>query len=46
MEEDLDRLTRRVAEVQERTIAAHLDEWCIFRPMFPGVTADASDHAA
>jgi KDO2-lipid IV(A) lauroyltransferase len=46
VEEDLDRLTRRVAEVQERTIAAHLDEWCIFRPMFPGVTADASDHAA
>jgi KDO2-lipid IV(A) lauroyltransferase len=33
--EDVRRLTRRVAECQERTIAAHLDQWCIFRPLFP-----------
>ncbi len=35
VKEDLLRLTRRVAESQERTIAAHLDTWCIFRPLFP-----------
>jgi len=36
VKEDLLRLTRRVAEHQECTIAAHLDTWCIFRPLFPG----------
>lgn len=35
VEEDIRRLTRRVAEFQERAIAAHLDQWCIFRPLFP-----------
>ena len=35
VKEDLLRLTRLVAEQQERTIAAHLDTWCIFRPLFP-----------
>ena len=34
LKQDLRRLTRRVAEIQERTIAAHLEEWCIFRPVF------------
>lgn len=34
VKEDLLRLTRRVAEFQERTIAAHLEAWCIFRPVF------------
>ena len=33
-EEDIRRLTRRVAEFQERVIAAHVDQWCIFRPLF------------
>ena len=32
--EDVRRLTRRVALAQERTIATHLDQWCIFRPLF------------
>ena len=40
VKEDLLRLTRRVAEHQECTIAAHLDTWCIFRPLF------AESHAA
>jgi len=35
VKEDLRRLTRSVAEHQECTIAAHLDTWCIFRPLFP-----------
>jgi KDO2-lipid IV(A) lauroyltransferase len=35
LEEDLRRITKGVAEAQERTIAAHLDQWCIFRPLFP-----------
>lgn len=34
LEADLHRLTRRVAEAQERAVAAHLDQWCIFRPLF------------
>ncbi len=34
LKQDLLRLTRRVARAQEETIAAHLDEWCIFRPLF------------
>jgi hypothetical protein len=39
VKEDVGRLTRRVAECQERVIAAHLDQWCIFRPVFPSVDA-------
>jgi KDO2-lipid IV(A) lauroyltransferase len=35
VKEDVRRLTRRVAQFQESTIAAHLDQWCIFRPLFP-----------
>jgi lauroyl/myristoyl acyltransferase len=35
VKEDVRRLTRRVAEYQERAIAANLDQWCIFRPLFP-----------
>jgi KDO2-lipid IV(A) lauroyltransferase len=34
--EDLRRLTARVAAAQERNIAAHLTQWCIFRPLFEG----------
>jgi KDO2-lipid IV(A) lauroyltransferase len=33
--EDLLRLTRLVAAAQERIIASHLDQWCVFRPVFP-----------
>ena len=36
LREDLRRLTRHAAEAQERTIATHLDQWCIFRSVFPG----------
>jgi len=36
LKQDLLRITRGMAEAQERTIAAHLDQWCIFRPLFPG----------
>jgi KDO2-lipid IV(A) lauroyltransferase len=35
LEQDLRRITRGMALAQERTIAAHLDQWCIFRPLFP-----------
>jgi lauroyl/myristoyl acyltransferase len=35
VKKDLMRLTRRVAEFQERTITAHLDGWCVFRSVFP-----------
>jgi KDO2-lipid IV(A) lauroyltransferase len=35
LKEDLRRITKGLAEAQERTIAAHLDQWCIFRPLFP-----------
>ena len=40
LREDLARLTRRIAEAQERAIIAHLDQWCVFRPLF------AERHAA
>ena len=39
LKEDLLRLTRRVAEYQERAIAANLTTWCIFRPLFPASDA-------
>ncbi|HYJ33907.1 MAG TPA: lysophospholipid acyltransferase family protein [Candidatus Binatia bacterium] len=41
---DLERLTARVAAAQERNIAAHVGEWCIFRPFFgaSGAPADAA----
>jgi len=32
--EDVRRLTGRMALVQESTIVSHLDQWCIFRPLF------------
>jgi len=35
LKQDLRRITTGMAEAQERTIAAHLDQWCIFRPLFP-----------
>ena len=35
LREDVARLTRRIAEAQERTITSHLDQWCVFRPLFP-----------
>ena len=34
LREDVARLTRRIAEAQERTITSHLDQWCVFRPLF------------
>jgi KDO2-lipid IV(A) lauroyltransferase len=34
LREDLLRLTRLVAAAQERIIATHLDQWCVFRPVF------------
>jgi lauroyl/myristoyl acyltransferase len=34
--EDLMRLTRGAAAAQERAIRAHLDQWCVFRPLFAG----------
>jgi lauroyl/myristoyl acyltransferase len=37
--EDLRRLTARTAAAQERNIAAHVDQWCIFRPLFGGSDA-------
>lgn len=45
LDRDLARLTSRVAEAQERNIAAHVGEWCIFRPFFrpaAGARADAA----
>ena len=39
LHEDVQRLTRRVAEAQERIIAAHVDQWCIFRPVFRSADA-------
>ncbi len=39
LDEDVLRITRRVAEAQERTIAAHVDQWCIFRPVFGSTDA-------
>ena len=35
LRQDLRRITQGMAEAQERAIAAHLDQWCIFRPLFP-----------
>ena len=32
--EDVTRLTARVAAAQERNIAAHVEQWCIFRAIF------------
>jgi len=34
LEQDLARLTARVAAAQERNIAAQVEAWCIFRPFF------------
>jgi lauroyl/myristoyl acyltransferase len=34
LHEDVRRLTLRIARFEERTIASHLDQWCIFRPFF------------
>lgn len=39
LEEDVCRITRRVAEAQERAIAAHVGQWCIFRPVFGNADA-------
>lgn len=40
VEEDIRRMTRRIAEFQERAIAARVDQWCIFRPLFARAGAD------
>ena len=34
LDRDVSRLTRRIAAVQEETIALHVAQWCIFRPLF------------
>ncbi len=34
LQEDLDRLTAGVARTLERNIAAHVAQWCIFRPLW------------
>lgn len=34
LREDLTRLTTLVAQSQERNIAAHVTQWCIFRPLW------------
>ena len=34
LREDLLRLTLLAANAQERAIAEHLDQWCLFRPLF------------
>ncbi|HET9251605.1 MAG TPA: lysophospholipid acyltransferase family protein [Candidatus Eisenbacteria bacterium] len=34
LREDLSRLTSLVARSQERNIAAHVSQWCIFRPLW------------
>ena len=34
LDRDVRRLTRRIAAVQEETIARHVTQWCIFRPLF------------
>jgi phosphatidylinositol dimannoside acyltransferase len=34
LHEDLSRLTAGVARAQERSIAAHVGQWCIFRPIW------------
>jgi lauroyl/myristoyl acyltransferase len=34
LREDLSRLTAGVARSQERNIAAHVNQWCIFRPIW------------
>jgi KDO2-lipid IV(A) lauroyltransferase len=39
LERDLARLTDCVAAAQERNIAAHVGEWCIFRPFFGAAPA-------
>jgi len=37
--EDLHRLTSLVARSQERNIAAHVSQWCIFRPLWSAADA-------
>lgn len=39
LREDLSRLTSLVARSQERNIAAHLSQWCIFRPLWSAADA-------
>ena len=48
LERDLERLTGCVAAAQERNIAAHVAQWCIFRPFFDTAARDtaARDTAA
>lgn len=39
LREDLARLTSLVARSQERNIAAHVSQWCIFRPLWSAADA-------
>ena len=43
---DLRRLTQRAASALERSIAAHVEQWCVFRPMFPVAGTAGSPGAA
>jgi len=45
LHQDVRRLTERIAAVAENTIARHVTQWCIFRPLFDG-TGAASDAGA
>lgn len=45
LDRDVTRLTRRIAAVQEETIARHVAQWCIFRPLF-GADSEAADARA
>jgi lauroyl/myristoyl acyltransferase len=39
-------LNREVAAISERHIRAHLDQWCIFRPLWDGTPAEQAETAA
>lgn len=45
LDQDVRRLTERIAAVSEKTIALHVTQWCIFRAIFDGTDA-ASDAGA
>ncbi len=38
-------LNRAIATVTERHVRAHLDQWCIFRPLWTGAPAAAAERA-
>jgi len=46
LDRDVQRLTERIASVQEETISRHVAQWCIFRQLFEPVVDAASVVAA